>query len=61
MNQRVCPNSGKELAVDDQVLYTMIAMYVDDWTIQTFQHRRMQYQLGDLTDPSPPCPFTLPS
>ena len=36
MNQRVCPNSGKELAVDEQVLYTMIAMYVDDWTIQTF-------------------------
>ena len=29
------------LAVDDQVLYTMIAMYIDDWTIQTFQHRRM--------------------
>ena len=21
------------LAVDDQVLYTMIAMYIDDWTI----------------------------
>ena len=30
------------LAVDDEVLYTMIAMYMDDdWTIQTFQHCRI--------------------
>ena len=29
------------LAVDEQVLYTMITMYTDDWTIQTFQHRRV--------------------
>ena len=42
--------ASAHLAADDQMLYTMITIYIDDdWAIQTIQHRGMQHQLGEST------------